>query len=150
MIESSPGDEASASSARPWVYHLLVVDYIKSKFQTRPGKLGYMFDFGSDDPDDPPRQGAAVAAKERIDESGTELQASGAFFYWTALHELGHMQGLYHNPDDRGLMQPRVYRDGQFDPARDLRHAGSDLHRLRHLPDLWVRPGGVPGARSDR
>jgi hypothetical protein len=127
---------------QPWIYHLMLVGRIRSGGR-QGGPLGLMFDLGTD-PADPPRQVAALAAKEPVDASGEELHDSEEFYYWVALHEMGHMQGLYHNPTDRGVMQPRHYRDGEFDPDRDLLHAAIDTHRLRHLPDLWVRPGGVP------
>ncbi len=134
--------EDAAEDHEPWVYNLLVVDHIKAR-DSDHGPLGLMFDHGRRSGNQLPRQAAAVAAAERIAGSGETLQQNPRLFHWTALHELGHMQGLYHNPEERGLMQPRAYRKGAL-REKDLKHSEIDALRLMHLPDLWVRPGTVP------
>jgi hypothetical protein len=137
-----------------WNYHLLILNRMVSGGQE--GKLGYMYDLGGEPgAGDRPREGAAVYALEPVREhfpadgagSGSglpELRADPELFHWVALHEFGHMQGLYHNPSERSLMQPRHHRGNRFDKNRDLKYAEADLQRLWHLPDAWVRPGGVP------
>jgi hypothetical protein len=80
--------------------------------------------------------------KNDAESEESELQDNPELFYRTALHELGHMQGLYHNPGQQGIMQPTEFIDKLS--ALDLRHSPIDAFRLWHLPDLWVMPGGVP------
>lgn len=137
-------ESAAVSGRGPWLYHVLVVDRIRQGQEENEGPLGVMFDIGDNAQGDSPRQGAAIAAKAMIGPEEGILEEDADQFHWTALHEFGHMQGLYHNPADRGLMQPRSYRDQPYSAAEDSVHSEIDARRLWHLPDLWVRPGGVP------
>jgi hypothetical protein len=71
-------------------------------------------------------------------------------YFRTAAHEIGHALGLVHNDRDEGIMCPtRAIADRALPPRRFPEnalwsYADADERRLRHLPDHWVRPGGVP------
>jgi hypothetical protein len=134
----------TASHCDKWKYWLFIVEKILNGEESTP--LGIMPDYGDDPPGEPARQGAAVAAKGKIDYAeAEELQDHAPLYYRTAFHEVGHMQGLYHNPSTRGIMQPRKYMaTNDLNPEIDSSHSAIDAMRLRHLPDLWVRPGGLP------
>lgn len=127
-----------------WIYHLLIVNEI----QLGDGKpRGLMYDLGDGRDGDAPRQGAALAADQMSswDHAGPSPPIEEIWLR-TALHELGHMQGLFHNPSSPGLMQPLEYLADAWNLERESSHADKDALRLRHLPDLWVRQGGVPFA----
>jgi len=136
-----------------WRYHLLVVSDLQMGAEDEEGPNGVMYDVGDPWRNEPPREGAAIAAKRKskwpvsAQEKGaepeeSELQSRPELLCRTALHELGHMQGLYHNPGHQGIMQPTEFID-VLSPL-DFRHSPIDAFRLWHLPDLWVMPGGVP------
>jgi len=127
-----------------WTYSLLIVNQIAFG-DNNP--WGLMFDVGDSQGYDPPRQGAAIAAGQPFEAGGT-LKDYTELYNWTAIHEFGHMQGLYHNPSDIGIMQP--HRDQGPDEKPEgkpvNKHSERDRYLLMHLPDLWVKPGGVPFA----
>ncbi len=123
-----------ATDKDPWVYHFLIVDTI---LHGGDKVKGLMYDVGGVRRNDPPRQGAAIAIESILEERHRLDPVED--LVWTALHELGHMQGLYHNPVDKCLMQPE-HGDNKIE------HSPIDRFRLMHLPDLWVRPGGIPYA----
>ncbi len=128
-----------------WIYHLLIVDEIAFGDNGKP--RGLMYDIGKNDDEGPPRQGAALAAKQMAKEAWNHAGSApprAQLFLRTALHELGHMQGLYHNPASPGIMQPLEYLENQWISKREGKYDDKNAFRLRHLPDLWVRPGGVP------
>lgn len=137
----------SAPEEDAWLYNVLVVNKIRLATGAEP--LGFMYDLDRQQKD-LPRQGAAVAAERQINDKC--LYEHELLFNTVALHELGHMQGLYHNPLD-GLMRIPIERatpgvlaslGSLLDQGKFPKHERQDLNRLRHLPDLWVRPGGVP------
>lgn len=147
------GDAVATDAAVPssrngdslrWKYHLLMVDHLRFGEKGRP--LGLMYDIDEGGNDELPRQGAAIALNAQTEHEGRpgRLQDFPSLLCKTVLHELGHMQGLYHNPSRRGVMQTRAHLADSFDDEIDAVHAGHDALRLRHLPDQWVRPGGVP------
>ncbi len=80
---------------------------------------------------------------------GQHAYTSAATFFRTAVHETGHAMGLGHNRAGVNIMRPT---DGIADAASgDLpfpkniawSFAPDDEHRLRHWPDVIVRPGGA-------
>jgi len=58
--------------------------------------------------------------------------------------------GLYHNTVDMGIMNTTdviaasAVPPIQFPNNIQWLHAPDDQKRLRHFPDIWVRPGGIP------
>jgi hypothetical protein len=141
--ETALETKSKANPPRPWVYDLLVVDQISATSLSEDGPLGLMFDTGLTDRTDLPRMAAAIAARALIKNGKMMLEENSRFFHWTAIHELGHMQGLYHSPEAQGLMSPWGH-SGEIDSGFQFQHLPIDRLRLRHLPDLWVRPGGLP------
>ena len=143
---------------KEWVYYILAVHRIKA-ILSRPelGERGFMFDSGTADPDQLPREGLLIASHwpfpmesiwglvqgKRTGETVTHFR--------TAVHELGHAMGLDHNKSDLGFMNPtdgialasRDTPDKPFPTNISWRFARDDEHRLRHWPDLVVRPGGA-------
>jgi hypothetical protein len=79
---------------------------------------------------------------------GMLLGTTSAYFR-TAVHEFGHALGLVHNDFDNGFMNPTdaVAASGTASlpfPQNVLwRFAVGDEYRLRHWPDLLVRPASV-------
>jgi len=66
-------------------------------------------------------------------------------YFRTALHEIGHATGLYHSGGGTSIMRPTDGVLGKRFPQNvSWSHLSADQRRLRHLPDLWVRPGGIP------
>lgn len=135
-----------------WRYHLFSVPYFAPPDRF---KLGRMYDNQSVDSNLIPREGVVVAAHARFpDESiyggaaGKRLQDVRPAFFRTAVHELGHAMGLLHNYTSRGFMQSTALlaedAQGRFPDNIDWRFHPEDEMLLKHLPDLWVRPGGVP------
>ena len=129
-----------------WRYVFLVVENIVHGDEARPS--GLLFSLGT-------REGAAIATVRTADwlGGGTLEESDQKWFDRVALHEFGHMQGLYHNHlggimDSHGDAQTRTEtrRGGSFAVPEDrfLRHSELDAFRLYHLPDMWVRPRGTP------
>ena len=129
------------------------------------GERGYMFseDGGAINH---PREGLMVAADWNIPDTpqwglvrGKLLGETVAYFR-TAVHEMGHAMGLSHNIIDNGFMNPteNVAADSLVDHGNGIvpfpgnipwSFSPDDSHRLRHWPDLVVRPGTVKGPESD-
>jgi hypothetical protein len=138
-----------------WRYHILVVPLMR----TTASRFGHMYDRGTRAREDlfmsshfvfpttEPKWGALRGARN----------GETVAFFRTAVHEMGHEMGLEHNSSGRCFM--RTTEDiaaaatidnpfpsnivWSFDPA--------DEHRLRHWPDIAVRPGGIDmgGAPKD-
>ncbi len=138
-----------------WRYNLLCVRLLgRSIFQ----RYGLMYDAQAIDSNHVPREGAAVAAKARFPVEDRFESAAGAVlssvpraYLWTAAHELGHAMGLAHNFRGLGIMQGLHLiadtlreRRKTFPDDILLEFDEHDAHRLRHAPDIWVRPGGTP------
>ena len=80
---------------------------------------------------------------------GQRFGAASAPFFRTAVHELGHAMGLFHNTVDNGFMNTTDVIAASATPTNPFpnnikwNYADDDLKRLRHYPDIFVRPGGT-------
>ena len=129
-----------------WRHHILAVRLIDAPNAER----GIMYD----DVDSVPREGLMVASDWRIPEQPEwglvqGLRTSETVTYFrTALHELGHAMGLEHNKRGFHLMRGtnEIAADSTEPPFPnniEWSFSAEDEHRLRHWPDLAVRPGGL-------
>lgn len=137
--ENDPSDRQLFPATEPWQYSLQTVPQI---YNGGEAAFGYMYATRPDHS----RKGAAVAAHAPLfrGSGAPKLQGVDRLFHRVAIHELGHMQGLYHG-DMGALMQPGLsIRRAWRTVLIRLRHSVLDEARLRHLPDCWVRPGGLP------
>ena len=79
---------------------------------------------------------------------GKRLDTTVAFFR-AVMHELGHAMGLGHNQTGFHFMRPtpsiatEALADKPFPANIDWTFAPEDENRLRHWPDIAVRPGGA-------
>ncbi|KAH6667947.1 hypothetical protein B0J14DRAFT_619917 [Halenospora varia] len=132
-----------------WHYHILAVHLIDST------PRGIMYDAGATDSDHIPREDLGISTHWTIDQgwgtvSGIRFGLAKAPHFRTAVHELGHALGLYHNTVDLGYMNTSdvIARAGTaalpFPANIKWAFADNDLKRLRHFPDIFIRPGGVP------
>ena len=134
-----------------WRYYLLSVS------RTQSAERGLMYDNGGSDANGVPREGCALAAAWPIPAAppwglaqGQRFGAAPAPFFRAAVHELGHAFGLDHNSQDFGFMNTTEVIAGAGTAARPFptnigwNFAPLDLARLRHWPDILVRPGGAP------
>ena len=138
-----------------WRYHILSVRQIDST------PRGIMYDNGATDSNNVPREGVGIATHWVIPNAapwgklkGVRFGAAATAYFRTALHEVGHAMGLYHNTADMGVMNTTdviaasAVPPAQFPDNIQWSHAPDDQKRLRHMPDMWVRPGGVPFGRA--
>jgi hypothetical protein len=133
-----------------WWYHLLCVRRIDET------ERGIMYDASATDSNNTPREGVGLACEwvytdDAVwgDVRGTRFGSDASTYFRTAIHELGHALGLYHNAADNGYMNTtdviarRARPDRPF--PRNIRWGfhPDDEKRLGHMPDNWVRPGGI-------
>ncbi|SHN83604.1 hypothetical protein SAMN05660350_03448 [Geodermatophilus obscurus] len=134
-----------------WRYHLLCVRRLDET------ERGIMYDSSAVDLNGTAREGVGIACDwvyEQDDPSwgplrGTRFGDDLPTYFRTAVHELGHAMGLYHNASDNGFMNTtdviarRAHAGRPF--PQNIRWAfhPDDEKRLRHMPDVWVRPGGI-------
>jgi hypothetical protein len=134
-----------------WRYHILAVRRLDST--TR----GIMYDAYASDSNNVPREGASLSSHWTIPDTSTwglvrglRFGAAASPYFRTAIHEIGHAFGLYHNTVDLGFMNTTDVIAGAgtattpFPNNVQWSFAPDDLKRLRHYPDVFVRPGVVP------
>jgi hypothetical protein len=142
-----------------WRYHVLAVRRIDkqnpasaTQFELLNGERGFMYDEGGR----LPREGFMVASHWLLpDEEAWGLvrgmrAGTTVTYFRTAVHEMGHAMGLEHNDADNGFMNTtEIIAENSLEasatpfPKNILwSFASDDEHRLRHWPDLIVRPGG--------
>jgi len=151
----SPWNRTNAETARQryrdsadldaeWRYYLLVASQI-----TAPGSVfGYMYHQARE---------ALFMTSQFVfpqteahwgDLRGQRFDATVAFFR-TAVHEMGHAMGLGHNESGFHFMRPTdaiaqgASADKPFPANIEWSFDPDDEHRLRHWPDIVVRPGGT-------
>jgi len=138
----------SANLDTEWRYHLLAVRRLDSTSR------GIMYDAYGGDSNNIPREGAAISSHWTIPNAdpwgtvkGMRFGTADAPYFRTAVHELGHAMGLYHNTVNTGFMNTTgviAASPGVFPGNVTWAYAPDDQKRLKHMPDIWVRPGGVP------
>ena len=141
----------SADLDNEWRYHLLCVRNLDATSR------GIMYDAYGGDSNNIPREGAGISSHWTIPNTATwgkvagqRFGASGAPYFRTAVHEIGHAMGLYHNTGDNGFMNTTGVIAGNGTAANPFpdnvqwSFHPDDEKRLRHMPDPWVRPGMIP------
>jgi len=138
-----------------WRYHLLCVQEHELDI------LGVMYDNGGTDSNDVPREGAALFSHPVLPNQarfgtcqGLRYGTCTGPYFRSAIHEIGHAMLQYHPSvtDDNYIMQ----QTGQITtnstattvfPDNIIYNFNLDnTRKLRHLPDMAVRPGGIPFA----
>lgn len=147
----------AANLDKEWRYHILSVKNLDST------PRGIMYDNGGTDSNNIPREGIGIASHWNIPNTaewglvaGQRSGASAKTFFRTAVHEIGHAMGLLHNTVNNGFMNTTdVIAASATPPANPFpnnvifSYADDDKRRLRHYPDIHVRPGGTAfGAAS--
>jgi hypothetical protein len=133
-----------------WRYHCLAVRRLDSTSR------GIMYDVGATDSNNVPREGASLSSHWVIPNAdpwgltkGQRFGTSTAAYFRTAIHEVGHAMGLYHNTVDNGFMNTTDVIAASGTAATPFptnvlwAFAPDDQKRLRHYPDIFVRPGGT-------
>lgn len=155
MHETMIARRDSADLDSEWRYHILIVKRIDAT------ERGIMYDSGSTDSNAVPREGVGISTNWQVPTTGSPNwgHAGGhrfadvkAAYFRTAIHELGHAFGLLHNTVDLGFMNTSDViagaGAGTFPDNIKWAFADNDLKRLRHYPDIFIRPGGIPFAEA--
>ncbi len=127
-----------------WRYHIMVAGQIAA-----PGDaFGHMYH--------PKREALYMTSQFVFPENEAKWGAlrgkrfdTTVSFFRTAMHEMGHALGLPHNNSGSHFMRPTpdIADDapaGTFPANIAWSFDPGDEHRLRHWPDIVVRPGGAP------
>ena len=153
-----------------WRYYVLAVRKIAKVselsvpegFERDNGESGYMYDVVAFRENALRREGLMVASDWIVPDKPKwglvrGMRAAKTVNYFrTALHELGHAMGLRHNLANNGFMNTSEEIANHGTPDHPFPNnimwsfAADDEHRLRHWPDLVVRPGGTPPESGDR
>ena len=133
-----------------WHYHVLCVRKLDNTDR------GLMYDNYGTDSNNVPREGVGICSHWIIPNEdlwgltkGVRFGTATDLYFRTAIHEIGHAMGLYHNTIDNGIMNAtnsiaeKAVPPVQFPKNIQWSYAADDQKRLRHFPDLWIRPGGV-------
>ncbi|MEW6160459.1 MAG: hypothetical protein AB1813_23755 [Verrucomicrobiota bacterium] len=130
-----------------WRYYLFCVRQIENEGR------GIMYDFPGAPPDISIREMAVVAADYTFDKNGMWNSLSGrklgntSLYFRTAVHEIGHAMNLDHTALGTGFMTPtdlippQAQEDNPFPSNVTWDFSDADKQRLRHWPDIVVRPG---------
>jgi hypothetical protein len=137
-----------------WSYHALVVPRF---YKQEDVGFGRTYDQGLDT-DLVPREGLVVAESAKFPAvfgpiAGKMVSEVPEAAFFVFMHELGHTMGLLHRFRGRGYMNEVTAFAGTtqspFPGNLSFTYDPKDELRLRHHPDIWVRPGGTPlGAGS--
>jgi hypothetical protein len=131
-----------------WRYHVLAVKNIDET------PRGIMYDNGGTDSNNVPREGIGIASHWIIDPgwgtvSGLRFGTAPAPYFRTAVHEIGHAMGMFHNTADFGFMCTSDVIAAGATPANPFpgniswAYHADNMKQLRHYPDPFVRPGSV-------
>lgn len=147
----------SADLDTQWRYHLLCVRRLDST------ERGIMYDAYGGDSNNIPREGAALSSHWVFPNAnpwgkckGMRFGAATSPYFRTAVHEIGHALLQYHPASAAGnhIMQvtPQIADNAvppqQFPDNIEWAFSPTDQKALRHLPDIHVRPGGIPFGES--
>ena len=142
-----------------WRYVVLAVQRLDST------ERGIMFDASATDSNEVPREGAAISSHWEIPNdpqwgstAGQRFGAAADPYFRTAVHELGHALNLIHE-ESEGIgsttfmtTTPTIVAAGT--PAQPFPtnitwdFHPTNKHRIKHWPDIYVRPGGMPFASA--
>jgi predicted Zn-dependent protease len=133
-----------------WRFHIMAVKNLDAT------ERGIMYDVGATDSDKISREGIGIATHWQIPTTpewglvqGKRSGEAKDVLFRTAVHEIGHALGLQHNFRDNGFMNATntiaasATADLPFPKNIKWAFADSDKRRLRHFPDIYVRPGGT-------
>ncbi len=155
MVSQRTPEEISQID-KEWRYYLLCVHRFASEEDEQNRNFyGLMFD-RSHDKNKRAREGAAIFSHTKF--SGRwqnfhnfiekELHQERLAYLRTAIHEISHAMGLL---DDNETPMIMCQTDGLPLESNGKKFPGNinwffspdDQHRLRHMPDIWLRPGGI-------
>jgi hypothetical protein len=140
----------SANLNTEWRFHLLCVKKIDST------PRGIMYDAYGTDSNQIPREGAAIADSWIVDSgwgraSGKKFGEVPEAYFRASVHEIGHAISLQHNLNNQHFMDTSdtIATAGRVTPPSfpdniKWSFANDDVRRLKHWPDIFVRPGGSP------
>jgi hypothetical protein len=128
-----------------WRFYILVAQQIDAPMDA----FGFMYH--------PKREALFMTSEDVFPENqakwgmlrGKRFDTTVAFFR-TAIHEIGHAMGLGHNESGLHFMRPtpaiaeEASAEALFPTNIDWSFDPRDEQRLRHWPDIAVRPGGAP------
>lgn len=133
-----------------WRYHVLAVRKLDST------ERGLMYDWSASDSNNVPREGVGISSHWMIPSEptwglvrGMRFGSATAPYFRTAVHEIGHAMNLIHPRTTVGnyfmKTTPHIAASGTlatpFPNNISWSFHREDQKRLRHHPDIWVRPG---------